>query len=32
MATISLLYLVGGAIAVIAVVAITVAIIKSHSN
>ena len=32
MATISLLYLVGGAIAVIAVVAITVAIIKSHTN
>ena len=32
MATISLLYLVGGAIAVIAVVVITVAIIKSHTN
>ena len=32
MATISLVYLVGGAIAVIAVVAITVAIIKSHTN
>lgn len=32
MATISLLYLLGGAIAVIAVVAITVAIIKTHTN
>lgn len=32
MAAISLLYLVGGAIAVIAVVAITVAIIKTHTN
>ena len=32
MAAISLVYLLGGAIAVIAVVAITVAIIKSHTN